>query len=622
MNKHRFLYIFFFLFTYSNGFAQISIKPLVKDLQRQDTYDKTLRSRTANAPTIDTLPFFDDFAGYSGQPNPFLWESEGGVLINNSYATNPPSINVATFDGLNQNGLPYNTSNVYARGLTDKLTSVPLNLSGYSPSDSLYISFFWQAGGLGENPDPSDGDFLRLDFKNSSNIWITVWQEQDISTPFTQHIMPILDTSYFHEKFQFRFQSYGSTAGSYDIWNLDYVFLSPGRTMADTNYADMAIQTSPGSILKNYSALPYRQFFNHLDAVVKDKLSFRVYNFSTPDELYLMDNPPEKLNKVTDALTGELFNEFVVQGFAFGKTHNTIEWTPDYSAIRDLDKPLVLKYYIDPEVTDSSIFKANNTVSDSTFLLNYMAYDDHRAEGTVEFADLDAGIAVRYTSLEPDSIIGVAIDFQPIGNNLTGFPVRINLWKSVTPGSPTEERIVSLLTGIAYSSQNSVARFYFDKPYRVDGTFYVGFEGEFVNETVHVGFDMNNDNSDKIVYKEDGFWVTHNALDKIEGSAIVRPIFGGSHYADMPIVGVRPEILPLQVLVYPNPTPNSDLISLKGPVRHVSIINSAGQEVYSETFTNQTEIKTLNLQHIPSGIYFMRLSGQKSYTTQKLILTD
>ncbi len=620
MNKYCFFYILFFLFISSDVFAQITINPLVKDPQQQERYNNTLRNRTVAVPPIDTLPFFDDFAGYSGQPNPSLWESGGGVLINNSYGISPPSINVATFDGLNHKGLPYNTSNKYARGLTDKLTSVPLNLAGYTPNDSLYISFFWQAGGLGENPDPADGDFLRLDFKNSSNIWITVWQEQDESTPFIQHVMPILDPSYFHETFQFRFQSYGSTAGSYDIWNLDYVFLSPGRTRADTNYADMAIQTSPGSILKDYSALPYPQFFNHLDAVVKDKLSFRVYNFSTPDELYLMDNPPEKLNKVTDVLTGELLEEFVVQGFAFGKTHNTIEWTPDYSAIRNLDRPLILKYYIDPEVTDSSIFKANNTVTDSTFLLNYMAYDDHMAEGTVDLFDLNAGIAARYTTLEPDSIIGVAIDFQPIGNNLTGFPIQIKLWKSVTPGSPNEELIASAEAGLSYSSQYTVARFYFDKPYRVDGSFYIGFEGEFTNETISVGFDMNTNSSDKIVYKEEGFWVTHNALGKIPGSVIIRPIFGGHHYADIPIIGIRPATQPLQVTVYPNPS--SGLVSLKGQVQHVRIFNAAGQELFSETFPGQAEIKTLDLQTLPAGIYYMHLSGQNSYVTQKLILTD
>lgn len=620
MNKHCFFCLFFSLLLSNNVFAQISINPLIKDLQQQERYNNKLRNRTAAVTPIDTLPFFDDFAGYSGQPDPSLWESGSGVLINNSYGISPPSINVATFDGLNQNGIPYNTGNQYARGLTDKLTSVPLNLSGYTPADSLYLSFFWQAGGLGENPDPADGDFLRLDFKNSSNIWVTVWQEQDESTPFIQHIMPILDPLYFHETFQFRFQSYGSTAGSYDIWNLDYVFLSPGRTIADTNYADMAIQTSPGSILKDYSALPYRQFFNHLDAVVKDQLSFKVYNFSTPDELYLMDNPPEKLNQVTDVLTGELLDEFVVQGFAFGKTHNTITWTPDYSAVRNLDRPLILKYYIDPEVTDSSIFKANNTVTDSTFLLNYMAYDDHMAEGTVSLYDINAGIAVQYTTLEPDSIIGVAIDFQQIENNLTGFPIQIKLWQSVTPGTPNEELIASAETGIAYSSSTSVARFYFDKPYRVNDTFYIGFEGRFPDETVHIGFDMNSSSADKILYKEEGFWATHNSLGKIPGSIIIRPIFGGDHYVDMPIVGIRPEVQALQVTIYPNPS--SGMVSLKGEVQHVRIYNTTGQELFSELFTGHAEVRTLDLHMLPPGVYYMRLSGQNSHITQQLILTD
>ena len=54
-----------------------------------------------------TLPFFDDFSQTKGaNPNTKLWIN-GGVNINNTFALNQPTVNIATFDGKNSAGLPY-----------------------------------------------------------------------------------------------------------------------------------------------------------------------------------------------------------------------------------------------------------------------------------------------------------------------------------------------------------------------------------------------------------------------------------------------------------------------------------------------------------------------------------
>ena len=52
------------------------------------------------------LPFFDDFAYNSKIPDPARWVDKN-VFINQTMAVDPPSIGVATFDGLNSNGTPY-----------------------------------------------------------------------------------------------------------------------------------------------------------------------------------------------------------------------------------------------------------------------------------------------------------------------------------------------------------------------------------------------------------------------------------------------------------------------------------------------------------------------------------
>ena len=57
---------------------------------------------------------------------------------------------------------------------SDQLTSQPLNLS-YTPADNIWLSFFYQAGGLGDSPEPNDS--LTLQFlAPEENKWYSVWK--------------------------------------------------------------------------------------------------------------------------------------------------------------------------------------------------------------------------------------------------------------------------------------------------------------------------------------------------------------------------------------------------------------------------------------------------------------
>src|SRR5690606_34524302 len=71
------------------------------------------------------LPFFDDFSKpYLGQyPDTGRWENSNGVWVTEGMAIRPPTLNAATFDGLNASGVPYSTSDVMLSGYSDTLTS-------------------------------------------------------------------------------------------------------------------------------------------------------------------------------------------------------------------------------------------------------------------------------------------------------------------------------------------------------------------------------------------------------------------------------------------------------------------------------------------------------------------
>jgi hypothetical protein len=91
-----------------------------------------LKSLKSTSDTI-ALPFIDDFAYDGMYPDNTKWE-EKYVFINTTYAVNPVTVGVATFDALNAGGRLYSrTKNTFG---ADTLTSKPINLQ-YNKKDSL-----------------------------------------------------------------------------------------------------------------------------------------------------------------------------------------------------------------------------------------------------------------------------------------------------------------------------------------------------------------------------------------------------------------------------------------------------------------------------------------------------
>ena len=80
---------------------------------------------------MDTLilPFWDDFSTSVKVPDPALWAFGNVVSINAGRSINPPSLNAATFDGVNALGNPY-SNELDATGKADSLVSQCIDLSG------------------------------------------------------------------------------------------------------------------------------------------------------------------------------------------------------------------------------------------------------------------------------------------------------------------------------------------------------------------------------------------------------------------------------------------------------------------------------------------------------------
>ncbi len=84
-------------------FAQIEVVPC-----KINSEPATPPINTQRVMATLNLPFFDDFSTTpTHTPDTTFWMPNSGVYINNTLTKAQPSINVATFDGLNGEGYPY-----------------------------------------------------------------------------------------------------------------------------------------------------------------------------------------------------------------------------------------------------------------------------------------------------------------------------------------------------------------------------------------------------------------------------------------------------------------------------------------------------------------------------------
>ena len=151
----------------TSAFSQLKVYPLPAKSEQSSQKGKS-KNTTARTKEINprSLPFWDDFSWtqvntkgdtLSNYPVDSLWHHNNSVWINNGLGLNPPSINVATFNGLDASQNPY-SDQILANGFRDTLMSQPIRLDEVPTGErsTVYLSFFYQWAGHGEPPDADD----------------------------------------------------------------------------------------------------------------------------------------------------------------------------------------------------------------------------------------------------------------------------------------------------------------------------------------------------------------------------------------------------------------------------------------------------------------------------------
>lgn len=589
-------------------------------------------SVTAAQSTLQ-LPFFEDFSTAAGRPgldrpDDARWQSGSGVYINNTMAINQPTVNVATFDGLMANGLPYEQNNPLAQGYTDTLTSLPINLAGLSAADSVYISFYWQAKGLGEIPDPGDSlsrqpaDSLTLQFLDRTGSWETVWAKAGgiASNNFFQVFVPMHDAAYFHAGFAFRFRSFGRESGPFDTWHIDYIYLNRGRSVNDKFVKDIAMRQAISPFLKRYTAMPLSQYVVNPVAETADSVktnsnnlfnnfNFTTFKFTVRDEVSgrLVQDDPQTSATLIPALSSQT------------KTASPKPVTGLSSATK-----AYLRYKVDLLTTDDQSpsipgvnLRINDSISAVAVLDDYYAYDD----GTWEYAQQirqREQIAVRFIANKPDAIKGVRVCIVPFTTDQTGQSFVINVYRNKA-GLPADV-LYRQSFRIQYPTyRNGFIDFPFSKTVSVKDTFYVGYQQVSSVDTtlLRVGFDKNSPFGAQIFYNSGTNWAQNLASASLStpGAFMLRPVMGGK--PDTVVTAIQ-EPAPLPLLrVYPNPTAGQ--IRWDEPhLTQLAVLNSSGRLLL--TLEPQPGQQTLDLSYLPDGLYLIRLWVGERTVVQKIII--
>ncbi len=545
-----------------------------------------------------SLPFWDDFstAGIDSSK----WINEG-VAHSFTVGNSAPSLGMILLDGVDETGKSYSNT-LLEQGETDRITSQPIDLSGISPQEAntVFLSFYWQAGGKAELPDANDE--LSLQFLNENGSWNEVWnmtgELDDSQIIFTPEIIQVTSI-YFHNAFQFRFQTRGRRSGPFDSWILDYIYLNKNRSINDLFFEDRALTTISSSPFEKYTAIPLFELnrnpdnyfvsiqneFNNLSnrfRAMEYTIEFREKESQTIIQKINNNNP---FNPVPLARERRRFSSNPIANISLP------EEDTDWEIVTYLSSGDNFLYNIiggDTVFFEEVDYRLNDTARTTLPIRDYFAYDDGSLDYSAGINQRSGMLAVRYEMSEPAFITGLSINFSNF--NQVGSGVDIMVWNDLESAPVFAKEF--LIPEKANRSDFS----YFDlgTGIGVNAEFYVGFR-QFTNEFIYVGLDKTRDTGEEIFYNVSGSWQQN---EFVAGSLMIRPHLSPSAPLQENSAGKA------LLKAYPNPV--QDILFIDGDFQNLEIFDSFGRRI-NLPIEDYEKGKILNFAGIQKGVYLVNV---------------
>jgi hypothetical protein len=594
VNRISILTFFLILMFQANiriSFAQFQLLPTPVPEKGLKDYSKN--NRLSQAPSL--LPFWDDFSKKGVDTT--KWINEGATQsFTVGYA--PPSYGVLLLDGVDERGRPY--SNVLvAQGITDKITSVPINLSGLSEveKNTVFISFFWQSGGRGEMPDFNDD--LSLFFLDTTDNWINVWSmlpgEQ---FTFTPEIIQVTE-EFQHENFQFRFQISGRASGPFDSWLVDYVYLNKNRNPNDLSFPDRALTKTNVRPLGRFSAIPLFELNQNSNEIWTNSGNefknlenrFRAMEYSVVLRNKADNSIVKNINNNTPFNPVPLANERrSFDSNSFNVINLPSEET-DYELITYLttgDKNLFQIINGDSVFFENIDLKMNDTVKTIIPIRDFFAYDDGNVDYSAGINQRNGMLANRFEVSNTAFVKGISINFTNF--NQANSVVDLMIWRNLD-----ENPIYIKEVFIPEKPSLSDFSYYeLEENIRVEDIFFVGFT-QFTNDFVYVGLDKTFDNGKEVFFNVTGSWQQN---DIVEGSLMIRV-----HLSETEVVEQEGQS-EAGFKLFPNPV--TDWLNLEGDIDDYIVYDPYGRQLNLPMEINEKG-KMINFAGLQKGVYLVNI---------------
>ncbi len=611
--------LLFFLFGCLSANAQLIETPLDYSLPVHAAWLQAAAQSPNQArmmpPNALKLPFLDDFSYEGAIPNPLLW-ADTNVYVNRGMGRYPPTTGVATFDGINKKGLPYNWSG--ASGVCDTLTSRRINLFGRTAADSIYLSFYLQAGGNGDKPESTD--IFYVDFLNKNNVWTTVAQRSGlaatvIDTAFREIRVAIKATNYLDSTFRFRFRNVGSQRGARDNWNIDYVKLDKNRSWREPTFNDFAFYDQPSSPLVNYTAMPYTHFKATTPQIaMTDKVVFRLRNnFNAPKS-------PQITVQVTEQYGGATILPLQTPFFyPISKAKDTVApktiplTSYNFGGLPAADSALLVVRYAYGNITGQDQFTnqptyplLNDTVTRLVQLRNYFAYDDGTAESNIVTQNVGTQAAVKFRTVIADTLQGILINIPVIDTDVSTQLFNFRVFTGSLTGTMVFEQTLmrpyytNNIDGFAvYPFRNGTS----PPPFIPANTdFFVVWQQASTTTPIPIGLDKNSPQGSQFIFQNTGTGGWQPIAANIKGAMMLRPYMGSKRL-------VATETLrdaPVAIALVPNPTDGVlNVQNWNGNAATATCYDLLGRVQFTSALR-----KTLDLTVLPSGVYFVRIAQE------------
>ncbi|MEO9967247.1 MAG: T9SS type A sorting domain-containing protein [Reichenbachiella sp.] len=613
-------------------YGQLSIRPF--GTSNSDEGNSQARS-LATRDTIN-LPFWDDFSFTTITPDTSLWESNTGVFVNGTLGKQAPTINVASFDGVDLSGNPHNPDGVTSI-TTDVLVSQPIDLEAVASDkqDSVYLSFYWQMEGFGEVPEQKDS--LKLDFLNNIGEWnnefFLLGEAENQSDAFTKHEIKIDREEYFHSGFQFKFTAVGNSTGPFDAWHIDYVYLNQDRAIENESLVDRAVADPPTSIFSQYTNIPYDILFEFPDTIYQDisfefltlenkvhpvEFEYTLTNYDYPNTdsaainatlLYINDVDDNfsipRFGRNTNSIPALNSSYFTGFDSLFIEAELIFSSTSDGYFVKSVDgvgseEERTKTFYIDEDYN----YRLNDTVRTYFEIHETLAYDDGQAEYAAGLNKTDAQIAVYFNIPSEDTLTHIDIYFPQINPSSAGKRIFLYVLSDLS-GEPRSVRRVEEFIIPGDAQLNEYDRFEFEFPVIVSGEFYIALQ-QFTNDYIGIGLDNNNLlGLQKIWVNTEDSWSPNL---KVEGIIMMRPVFADSDF----VVADAAIDEPSQINIYPNPV--NQTLHIEGNIESFEVFDPSGRMIYSG------QSNSLSTASFLDGIYLLKVRARESTQVHKIIV--